>query len=189
LKSLLIIEDDESLRESLEAALGDEYELRFAASAEEGLACLAERRPDLMVLDERLPGLSGTQLLARLGSLRMPAVILVSANADIDLARRALHLGARDCLTKPFDLMQLRSRLRQMLSENGPAPVHEPFALLGARRIGRAMDHSGSDLGEDVESLKRDLVEEALYQSRGDVERAGRSLQLDPSEIGRLRRA
>lgn len=188
MNSLLIVEDDESLRESLDAALGGEYEIRFAASAEEGLACLDESLPDLMVLDERLPGLSGTQLLARLRGLRLPGIILVSANADVSLARKALRLGARDCVAKPFDLAALRLRLRRLLMEGGHRDEVEPFALLGARRIEQALGRDERSLSAGVESLKRDLIDAALYSNQDDVEMAGRSLQLDAAEIGRLRR-
>lgn len=191
MRRLLIVEDDLGLRETLSVALEADYELSFAGSAEEAEAVLSGGSVDAMLLDERLPGLSGTQWLLMRRPKACPPVILVSANADPGMAVRALRLGASDCLAKPFDLVVLKRRLAEVLTEphGHLGMIEEPFALRSARLLAEARD--GDDLGDlsaRVSRIQQELVREALLAHEGDIKTAARSLKMDSDELERLMR-
>lgn len=188
MRELLIVEDDASLRESLAVALENDYNLRFAGSTEEAQARLEQAPADLMVLDERLPGMHGTAWLASLAGKGPPAIILMSANADPEMARKAMRLGALDCLTKPFDLNVLKAKLRQALEgpRRGRMP-EEPFGLQAARRLAQAILHGPErPLDAELSLLQRQLVLDALDASAGEKGLAARRLGLTPEELNVL---
>ena len=101
---VLIIDDDESLRKVIGYMLEEAgYEVDRAASAEEGLAILAERRPDLVLSDIKMPKKDGIELLGDIKRVdpTIPVVIL-TAFASVETAVEAMKRGASDYLTKPI---------------------------------------------------------------------------------------
>jgi two-component system response regulator AtoC len=101
---VLIVDDDESLRDSLALVLGAEgYEVTPAADGERALALLDEAAPDIVLCDLRMPGIGGLDLVPELARRRPEAtVILMSAWATEELALEAMRRGAYDYLAKPF---------------------------------------------------------------------------------------
>lgn len=101
-----IIDDEEAVRVSLRALLGtrgNRLILTFA-SADAFLEQLAEREPGVILLDLHMPGMSGTDLLARLNPVRARfPTIMITGQGDIQLAVKAMRLGAIDFLEKPYD--------------------------------------------------------------------------------------
>lgn len=192
MKRLLIVEDDLGLRESLAVALEGDYELSFAGDTVEAEACLASESVQAMLLDERLPGRSGTDWLLERRPKQHPPVILVSANADPAMAVKALRLGAVDCIAKPFDLMELKARLAALLQSVQGLPLGgraEPFALRSAKRLSQAW--SSLDEGQLVERvavLQEDLVRDAMRTHEGNLVEAARCLKIDPAELELLLR-
>jgi two-component system nitrogen regulation response regulator NtrX len=108
-KTVLIIDDEIAIRETLEQILSYEgYDVKKAGSGEEGLAVVASSAPDVILLDVKMPGMDGFEVLDRLaaGGHTMP-VIVVSGHGNIETAVEAVRKGAYDFLEKPLD----RSRL------------------------------------------------------------------------------
>lgn len=103
---VLIVDDEPETQEMLNAFLADKgYTAIQAADGEEALRKLKAERPHAMLLDLRLPGVSGLDVLRRLREVdREVAVIVVTAEADEEAGREALKRGAYDFLTKPVDL-------------------------------------------------------------------------------------
>jgi len=101
---VLIVDDDESLRDSLSLVLGAEgFEVTGAADGEQALARLDEVAPDIVLCDLRMPGIGGLELVPELIRRRPDAtVILMSAWATDELALEAMRRGAYDYLAKPF---------------------------------------------------------------------------------------
>jgi len=119
--SLLIIDDDpifrEALGETLRARGYRVLEILNPAQVEEAIR---ERRCGVVLLDLKLPGLSGIDLLRRLRARQLPSrVILMTAYAEElkEEIREGLELGAEACLIKPFEIQELEDELRQIRSK------------------------------------------------------------------------
>jgi DNA-binding response OmpR family regulator len=115
--SLLIIEDDELLRDGLCAQLAlAEHQVSAAKDGEEAQALLEARRFDAVVLDLGLPKVSGMEVLHWIRK-RLPAlpVLILTARDGIDDRVEGLNAGADDYLTKPFNMAELLARLAALL--------------------------------------------------------------------------
>jgi two-component system response regulator AtoC len=107
---IILVEDESVLRRTLARALaGYGHDVRAAESAEEGLEMLAQGTPDLVLTDQRLPGMTGHDLLLRVKA-EFPgvAVVVLTAHGTIEDAVAAMRDGASDYLRKPVDLDELR---------------------------------------------------------------------------------
>lgn len=113
MKTILIIDDDVHIGDMLTEALGQEgYAVMRAYSGTEALLILGSKRPDLILLDLMLPGLSGEELLPKIKGI---PVIVLSAKADAGSKVSLLLGGAQDYVTKPFDLNELTARIAVQL--------------------------------------------------------------------------
>ncbi|MDE6869465.1 MAG: response regulator transcription factor [Clostridia bacterium] len=115
-KTILIIDDDVYISDMLQELLEkNNYEVARAYSGTEALYVIQNARPDLILLDLMLPGLSGEQLLPKIQNV---PVIVVSAKVDIDNKVDLLLSGAVDYVTKPFDIKELLARISVHLRES-----------------------------------------------------------------------
>ena len=113
MKTIAIIEDDQPIGDLLQEVLQKEgYRVQRAYSGTEAVYLLAQSRPDLILLDLMLPGLSGEELLPRMQGV---PVIVVSAKAGVDDKVGLLQSGAADYITKPFELRELLARIQVQL--------------------------------------------------------------------------
>ena len=111
--TIMIIEDDVSIGDMLEEALKKEnYMVLRAYSGTEALMVLEKNKPDLVLLDLMLPGLSGEEVLPKLNGI---LTIVMSAKNDIDSKVNLLLKGASDYVTKPFELSELLARISALL--------------------------------------------------------------------------
>jgi two-component system, OmpR family, response regulator MprA len=118
---VLIVDDDRSLREALRRALTlGGFETVSAGSGHEALAQVAEASPDALVLDVGLPDLDGLEVCRRLRQAgnRVPVLMLTARDAIEDRID-GLDAGADDYLVKPFDVGELKARLRALLRRGG----------------------------------------------------------------------
>lgn len=117
LKTILIIDDDIDIGNMLEETLQKQgYGVLRAYSGTEALFVLSGHKPDLILLDLMLPGLSGEELLHRLHGI---PVIVVSAKVDMDDKVKLLLSGAADYVTKPFYTGELLARIAVQLRNSG----------------------------------------------------------------------
>jgi DNA-binding NtrC family response regulator len=110
-KTVLIVDDDESMRDTLTAILKREHRVLRVASGEAALPVLNREDVDLVLLDVRLPGISGFEVLRIVGKTR-PGRSSISAINEIETAVQAMKHGAYHYITKDFDYDQLRSLVR-----------------------------------------------------------------------------
>jgi two-component system NtrC family response regulator len=139
--SILIIDDDTSLRRVLEYTLEEAgYEVLTASDGVSGLAVFGEQQPDLVITDLKMPGMSGFQVLAAIKeqSLQTP-VIVITAFGAIETAVEAMKLGASDYITKPFNRDELR------------LVVHKALEM--------------RDMARENRRLKKELVERSEFNS------------------------
>ena len=115
-RTILVVDDDEGMRDTLSAILKKDYEVRVAATGEEGLRVLEKADINLILLDVRMPGMSGLDVLKVVReNYSLVEVIMVSAIAEIEVAVQAMKDGAYHYITKEFDYDGLRSLVRNAL--------------------------------------------------------------------------
>lgn len=123
---LLYVEDEAETAAIVTEMLADEYLIDHARTGEAGLELALGRRYDVMVVDRRLPGMSGTEVLSavRTAHITTPAIML-TALGTVDDRVSGLDAGADDYLLKPFDFDELRARLRALRRGRGPGKRRE----------------------------------------------------------------
>ena len=116
---ILIVDDEEGIRESLASILRDErYTVEVAGSGEEALSLITKREFQVVLLDVWLPGIDGMEALTRIQDLpRPPAVIMISGHGSIETAVRATKLGAFDFIEKPLSLEKVNVLVRNALQQ------------------------------------------------------------------------
>jgi DNA-binding response OmpR family regulator len=139
-ETILIVEDDRSLREGL--AMNFQlrgYRVLIAADGEEGMRAVFDERPDLIILDIMLPGPSGLEILSELRARaeRVPVLIL-SARDTTDNKIEGLETGADDYLSKPFELPELLARAEVMLRRQRALVQAQPRLVVGDIEIDQA---------------------------------------------------
>jgi two-component system, OmpR family, response regulator MprA len=148
------VDDDRALREALRRALAlAGYDVQVAEDGEQALELLAQAEPDAVVLDVGLPGIDGLEVCrrVRLGS-RVPILILTARDAVADRID-GLDAGADDYMVKPFDVDELKARLRALLRRAG-AQDEDPDALSFAE-LRLDPDRHGAQVGESFVELTR----------------------------------
>ena len=134
-KRILIVEDEQPIREMVMFALDSAgYEAQEAADARQAQAVIAERLPDLLLLDWMLPGVSGIDFARRLKReelTRELPIIMLTARAEEEDKVQGLESGADDYITKPFSPRELVARIRAVLRRGGPAAEGEVLRANG----------------------------------------------------------
>ena len=119
---ILVVDDDRAVREALRRALTlGGYEVQLAEDGEQALEQVVQAVPDAVVLDVGLPGIDGLEVCRRMRRLgnRVPILILTARDAVADRID-GLDVGADDYMVKPFDVGELKARLRALLRRSGP---------------------------------------------------------------------
>lgn len=147
MKNVLVIDDDEKICWAFEQFLEEEgYVPSIANNAEEGLKRIAAERPDVVLLDVKLPGMSGLEALAQIRA-RHPAVIviIITAYDDVETTVEAMRLQAFDFVPKPIDLDVVKSTLERAFrtqSVRSTLPVKRrrkpPKEKQGHRLVGKS---------------------------------------------------
>ena len=117
-KMILVCEDEAHLRELIRAAIGSEYRFEAARDGHDALERARALRPDLVVLDLMLPGKSGIEVLGELRAQRTTRntpVVVISAWSDVEGA--ALAAGATRFVPKPFEPIELKATVDELLAE------------------------------------------------------------------------
>ena len=126
-RRVLVVDDDPSIRELIQTRLDIAgFTTRAARHGAEALEIMAHYKPEAMVLDINMPVLDGFGVLAHMQSLgltaRTPTMVLTARNRAEDVTR-ALQMGARDYMSKPFRDEQLIQRVGRLLARPRATPV------------------------------------------------------------------
>lgn len=165
--SILLVEDDASLRMLLSEELEvDGYEVRCAATAEEGRLGVKEGRPDLIVSDLRLPDGDGLAILRQLQAEGQSVpFIIITAFGTVDQAVEALKAGADDFLTKPLSTDHLRLKIKRLLAHAAVTSELARYKSLGGGDVSlglvgesRAMEQLRSEIRQVARSHAAVLV-------------------------------
>lgn len=162
---ILIVEDERAVARGLEYGLSSEgYTVQWAETGQQALALARDQDPHLILLDIRLPDISGFDVCRQLRTegRRMPILMLTARDEEVDKVL-GLELGADDYVVKPYSLRELLSRIRALL--------RRAYGDLAAVAPGRKL--AFGDIEMDLERLQ--------------VYRGGRMVDLTPTEFRLLR--
>ncbi|MCX6533713.1 MAG: response regulator transcription factor [Actinobacteria bacterium] len=163
MNSLLFIEDDDHIRLALRLVLEDEgYRVREAADGRSGLAAFHAEEPDLVLLDLRLPDISGFDVCRALRAMSIVPIIMVTAQTDTQDMVTGLEAGADDYVTKPVVPKELAARIRAHLRR--------------AQLVGAADSTAPSEIFGDID-VRRD---------QGLVFKGGKEVSLTKTEFNLL---
>ena len=153
-RTILVVEDDATLRETLVDALEVEgFRVVAAGDGREALVRLRADKPDLVLLDLMLPELSGIEVCRIIrAESGVPIVMLTAKDSELDKVV-GLELGADDYVTKPFSLRELSARIRALFrrSEQVAAPDAAPANVVDLGRV--QVDLAGHRLLRDGEPV------------------------------------
>ncbi len=154
-RTLLVVDDEEGPRQSLRVVFKDEFNLLMAANAAEAIAVVQRQPVDVAVVDIRMPGMSGIELLGHLKQADPSLeVVILTAYETLETARQALRLGACDYLTKPFDLATVRAAVARALDR---------------RRVAETFRSSGQRLVEVQRELEDQRLHQEIVRNRGEI--------------------
>jgi DNA-binding response OmpR family regulator len=137
---VLIVEDEQDIASLIKHALERSGEVQAAvvASGDAALRIIAEKTPDLVILDLNLPALSGMEvcriLRSRPATVHLPIIMLTARTAEADRVA-GLDLGADDYVTKPFSLRELAARVRAVLRRRQQSAGAKPAVYRGAHLV------------------------------------------------------
>lgn len=152
---LLIVDDEEGPRQSLRVIFKDDYDLLLAGDGATAVELVQKNRIDVAVLDIRMAGMSGIEVLERIRFVD-PAieVVMMTAFETTDTMRKALRLRATDYINKPFDIATMRSAVANAMQRR----TLDSEITNNAEKL--------QDLMAELQSLK---IEEQIAQTRGDI--------------------
>ncbi len=183
MSSILIVDDDSRLLRSFEKLLTEEgYEVRVASTGEDGLQEARESAPDLVIMDVRMPGMSGLETFRAIHAIepRLP-VIIMTAFGTTETAIEATKLGAFDYVLKPFEIPEILGLIQKALDagrimrtrvEMGVVPESAaPDAIVGRneamqevyKAIGRVAPTDALVLIRGESGTGKELVARAIY--------------------------
>lgn len=182
MKSILIVDDEISIRQSLEGILEDEgFQTSFAATGEDAINSVQVEDPDLVLLDIWMPGIDGLETLKRIKHLRpQQLVIMMSGHGSIETAVKATRLGAYDFIEKPLSLdkvlLSIQNALKtgQLVAENQALKdkISRDYEMIGEspaiiklkKQIAIAAPSSGWALITGDNGTGKELVARAIHQ-------------------------
>lgn len=153
--TLLIVDDEDGPRQSLRVIFKDDYDLLMAEDGPTAIDLAQKNEIDVAVLDIRMAGMSGIEVLERLKYVN-PAMeaIMMTAFETTDTIRQALRLRACDYINKPFDIATMRAAVNQAMQR---------------RTLESEIHSSAEKVQELLNELQNQRVEEQIAKTRGDI--------------------
>lgn len=149
--TILVVDDEPAMVGMVGALLGDEgYQIVTAYDGETALRRHADERPDLVILDRRLPRLSGDDVCRGIRAVANTPVLMLTGERGSEERARLLDLGADDYLEKPFSKKELSARVRALL-RRAPSAVRADTASLVGRLSVDARAHRASVNNEPLD--------------------------------------
>lgn len=152
---ILVIDDEIGPRESLRMLLKPDYQVHTADCVEAGLKLLREKTPDTIVMDIRMPGMSGIEGLRKIREIDPHlSVIMLTGFGALETAREALRLGANDYISKPFDAAEMREIIDRNVERT---------------RVQRTSEHAAAEIKELNARLLKELARKEHLASLGQA--------------------
>ncbi|MFZ1074352.1 MAG: response regulator [Verrucomicrobiia bacterium] len=153
--TLLIVDDEEGPRQSLRVIFKDDYDLLMAEDGPTAIELAQKNKIDVAVLDIRMAGMSGIEVLERLRYVNPDIeAIMITAFETTDTIRQALRLRASDYINKPFDINVIRAAVSQAMQR---------------RTLESEIHSSAEKVQELLAELQNQRIEEQIAKTRGDI--------------------
>jgi signal transduction histidine kinase len=189
---LLVIDDEEAILDLFSIQLRREgYVVFMAGSAQQALEQLTAERIDLVLLDMKLPDMSGLDLLKRLREtysiLDLPVIIVSGAGQSRDIVA-GLQSGANDYLIKPFDLAIVRARIQTQLSLRQLKEINDKFSRIAGHDLKKPVILM-LDIAQEIQraNSRKELSDDQLQSSLSLVIESGKYMQQLIEELLELR--
>jgi len=154
-RTLLIVDDEEGPRQSLRIVFKDDYNILLADNGTKALDLVKQHSVDAAVLDIRMSGMSGVELLGKLKEIDSTIeIIMLTAYETIETARQALKLGACDYLTKPFDISTMRAAIANAMERH---------------TLSEEIHANNRKLVELQEELHNQKLQEEIVKTKGEI--------------------
>jgi DNA-binding response OmpR family regulator len=177
---VLIVEDDKNYAEILKRVImKNGYEINLAHDGKEGLELSTEWKPDVIIVDWMMPGMSGIELISKLREhpeLKFSYIIMLTARVETEDKIAGLEAGADDFITKPVDFGELIARIRvgfrmKKLQTEIAELQHESALLEMARTLGHEINNP-----LNIIYLALELINRALKEDNPDREKIKENL-------------
>jgi two-component system response regulator PilR (NtrC family) len=133
LATILVVDDDDTVRNALFELFAEEHTCHAAATAEQALTYLSSRQYDVVVTDYQMPGLTGLDVLAKVKeSQQHTPVILISGSSSRERAEDLKRMGAFDYLAKPFRLQDIEMCVARAITHRAELLKKQKEASLGS---------------------------------------------------------
>jgi len=196
-KKVLIIDDEKNIRLTLSQVIESTgAKTETAVNGEEGLEKMANEKFDIILLDIKMPGIDGMEVLRRIREMKSEArVVMITAHGTIDNAVEAMKLGAIDFIQKPFSPNEIRDIVEKIsqreVIEEKEADTYEELIQLGKKAITdrdfvKAIDLIGKAIGKDPTKAEPLNLLGILFEMQGDTSNARKhylaATNLDPTD-------
>lgn len=115
---LLIIDDDPKVSWILSEGLGSSFDITSARDGIEGIQMVSTEKPDLILLDIKMPGMTGLEVLEKLGRLEnRPEIVMLSGHGETSNIVKSMRLGAAEFINKPFDVKEVEIHIKTVLEK------------------------------------------------------------------------
>jgi len=152
---ILVIDDEMGPRESLRMLLKPDYQVHTADCVEAGMKLLKEKQPDTIVMDIRMPGVTGIEGLRKIREIDPHlSVIMLTGFGALETAKEALRLGANDYISKPFDAGEMRDIIGRNVERT---------------RLHRTSEHAAAEIKELNNRLLKELAQKERLASLGQA--------------------
>lgn len=170
MSTILVVDDEPAMVGMVGALLGEDgHQIVTAYDGEVALRRHAEERPDLVILDRKLPRMSGDDVVRGIRAVSNTPILMLTGEKGTEERARLLDLGADDYLEKPFGKKELSSRVRALLRRAGPAVRADATAKIGKLSVD-PRTHRASVNGEALELTPTEFRLLAALASRpGEV--------------------
>lgn len=153
--TLLVVDDEEGPRTSLRIVFKDDYEVLTAENGESALGIIHTQPVDVAILDIRMAGMSGTELLEHIKQFDPGIeVIMLTAYETVETARKAIRSGACDYLNKPFEISTIRAAVAKAVE---------------SRHLSRENQSNSRDLAQLKVQLEDHKLQEEIARTRGEI--------------------
>lgn len=160
MKNILVVEDDESIRQGLvDLLLSENYQVDFASDGHQGMVKAMENKADLVLLDVMLPGPDGYSILKsmRASNIKVPVILLTARGQEVDKVL-GFNFGADDYVVKPFSGRELLLRIKARLKDTPKTTAQKyQFGNVELDMVASKLLINGQEV--DATAMEKDLLE------------------------------